>query len=115
MVAGSCTDPELSDPKSAQPGRNEMAERREQVAIMTGAGSGLGRAMAKDFVDHGIRCVLTGRRFTALEQTVDMISGDRSRMLIVQSDVTVAADRTRIVNECIASFGRVDILVNNAA
>ena len=91
-----------------------MAETRERVAIITGAGSGLGRAMAKDFVDHGIRCVLTGRRLNALEQTVDMIAGDRSRMLIVQSDVTVAADRARIVSECIASFGSVDILVNNA-
>jgi NAD(P)-dependent dehydrogenase (short-subunit alcohol dehydrogenase family) len=91
-----------------------MAKTRERVAIITGAGSGLGRAMAKDFVDHGIRCVLTGRRITALEQTVDMIAGDRNRMLIVQSDVTVAADRARIVSECISSFGSVDILVNNA-
>jgi NAD(P)-dependent dehydrogenase (short-subunit alcohol dehydrogenase family) len=70
--------------------------------------------MAKDFFDHGTRCVITGRRLDALEQTLDMISGDRRNMLAVRGDVTVAADRARIVSECIATFGRVDILVNNA-
>ncbi len=53
-------------------------------------------------------------RLHALEQTVEIISGDRSRMCIVQGDVTVAADRARIVNDCITAFGRVDILINNA-
>jgi NAD(P)-dependent dehydrogenase (short-subunit alcohol dehydrogenase family) len=86
----------------------------DRVAIITGAGSGLGRAMAKDFFDHGTRCVITGRRLNALEQTLDMISGDRRNMLAVRGDVTVAADRARVVSECIATFGRVDILVNNA-
>jgi NAD(P)-dependent dehydrogenase (short-subunit alcohol dehydrogenase family) len=91
-----------------------MEEKSERVAIVTGAGSGLGRAMAKAFVDHGTRCVLAGRRLHALEETVAIISGDRSKLLLVQSDVTVAADRAKIVSECLATFGRVDILVNNA-
>jgi NAD(P)-dependent dehydrogenase (short-subunit alcohol dehydrogenase family) len=86
----------------------------QRVAIVTGAGSGLGRATAKELVDAGIRCVLTGRRLNALQQTVDMISGDRSRTLVIQSDVTVASDRARIVSECLGNFGHIDILVNNA-
>ena len=91
-----------------------MNEKIERVAIVTGAGSGLGRAMAKAFVAHGTRCVLTGRRLHALEETAELIGGNRSDVLIVQSDVTVAADRARIVSECVATLGRVDILVNNA-
>jgi NAD(P)-dependent dehydrogenase (short-subunit alcohol dehydrogenase family) len=71
--------------------------------------------MAQEFVANGTPCVITGRRLKSLEETARLIPAkDRSRLIIVQGDVTVEADRARMVKECIAHFGRVDILVNNA-
>ncbi len=86
-----------------------------RAAIVTGAGSGLGRVMAQEFVANGTPCVITGRRLKSLEDTTSLIpKANRDRLVIVQGDVTVEADRVRAVKECIAHFGRIDILVNNA-
>ena len=91
-----------------------MTERKiDRVAIVTGGGSGIGQATAKILVEAGTRCVITGRRRDALEQTVQMIA-EPDRTLMVQSDVTIPEDRKRIVAECLGKFGRLDILVNNA-
>jgi NAD(P)-dependent dehydrogenase (short-subunit alcohol dehydrogenase family) len=71
--------------------------------------------MAQEFVANGTPCVITGRRLRSLEETASSIPEKNCNLLsIVQGDVTVEADRSRIVEECIAKFGRVDILVNNA-
>ena len=86
-----------------------------RTAIVTGGGSGLGRVMAQEFVANGTHCLISGRRIKSLEETVSLIpEKDRSRLALVPGDVTVEADRQRMVKECIANFGRVDILVNNA-
>jgi NAD(P)-dependent dehydrogenase (short-subunit alcohol dehydrogenase family) len=86
-----------------------------RAAIVTGGGSGLGRVMAQEFAANGTACLISGRRLKSLEETASLIpEKDRSRLVLVQGDVTVEADRSRMVKECIAHFGRVDILVNNA-
>jgi len=91
-----------------------MTKRKiDRVAIVTGGGSGIGQATAKILVEAGTRCVITGRRRDALEQTVQLIA-EPERTLMVQSDVTSPEDRKRIVAECLGKFGRLDILVNNA-
>ena len=88
---------------------------KPKVAIVTGAGSGLGRAIAQEFVAHRTPCVITGRRLKSLEDTASLVpEKDRDLLLIAQGDVTIEADRARIVRECIAKFRSVDILVNNA-
>jgi len=84
-----------------------------RTAIITGGGTGLGRATAEVLVEHGVQCVIVGRRQDRLEATAAQIAND-DRLLLVQADVTVAADRDRIRDETVRAFGRVDILVNNA-
>jgi len=86
---------------------------RRRVAIITGAGSGLGQATAHVLAESGILCVLVGRRRRELEATAAAAAFE-GRALIVQGDVTASADRGRIVDACMAEFGRIDVLVNNA-
>ena len=81
------------------------------VAIVTGAGSGVGRAVAVRLDRRGWRVALVGRRVDTLEQTQSQIKGPT---LVVPADVAIEADRARIIQSTIDSFGRVDALVNNA-
>jgi NAD(P)-dependent dehydrogenase (short-subunit alcohol dehydrogenase family) len=88
-----------------------MAEREGRVAIVTGAGTGIGQAIAVRLAEAGIRCVIVGRREEPLQDTA---SRDPERMLPVSADITDVADRARVVAEASEKFGRIDILVNNA-
>lgn len=81
------------------------------VAIVTGAGSGVGRAIALRLINRGYRVVLVGRRGETLDETQSMSSG---RSMVEVADVGVEQDRARIIQQTIDAFGRVDILVNNA-
>ncbi len=80
------------------------------AAVVTGAGSGIGRSVATILLDHGWRVVLAGRTPGALRQT----AGDFERALAVPADVT-DPDSVRALFEVVAAtFGRLDLLVNNA-
>jgi len=78
--------------------------------LITGAGSGIGRATAVAFAQAGWRVALTGRRREALEETARIAgSGD-----VIAGDVTKAGDVERIFAEATAKAGRLDVLFNNA-
>ncbi|MFZ3453847.1 SDR family oxidoreductase [Arthrobacter sp. 7Tela_A1] len=81
-----------------------------RTAVITGAGSGIGRATARAFLGAGWQVVLTGRREAALQQTAD---GD-SRALVVPADVTRPDDVEHLFRTAAEVFGRVDVLFNNA-
>lgn len=83
-----------------------------KVAIITGGGSGIGRATAIAFAKQGARIVLAGRREEPLEETASKMSSDAVRT--IPSDVTHTEDTTRIVQAALDRFGRLDILFNNA-
>jgi 2,4-dienoyl-CoA reductase [(3E)-enoyl-CoA-producing], mitochondrial len=91
--------------------RDDLLKGR--VALITGGGTGLGRAMAEAFVRAGARCVIAGRRQDVLEATAREIHAER--VLPVCCDVRDGADVERLVDAACARFGAVDILVNNAA
>lgn len=82
-----------------------------QVAIVTGAGSGVGEQIAIQLSENGYKLVLVGRTHEKLDRVGGSLMG---QWVAVEADVGVDADRERIVSEAIDMFGRVDALVNNA-
>lgn len=83
-----------------------------RVAIITGAGTGIGAAAARFLAADGMRLVLVGRRREPLE-TVCSELGDAG--VVVAVDVGERAAAQRIVDAALAAFGRIDVIVNNAA
>ena len=81
-----------------------------KAVIVTGGGAGIGEAIARAFADDGCRVVVAGRRKEPIERVAAAISG-----LAVQTDVSKEADVAALIGACEAAFGRLDVLVNNAA
>jgi NAD(P)-dependent dehydrogenase (short-subunit alcohol dehydrogenase family) len=87
----------------------------ERVAIVTGAGSGIGRAIATSFASEGADVVLAGRRPEPLEETAALVRALGPRTVVVPTDVSIEADVRELVARALDELGRVDVLVNNAA
>src|SRR5438067_9652099 len=85
-----------------------------RVAIVTGAGSGIGRATALALLREGYSVVLAGRRREALEQTVAEAGPDGTRTLTVPSDVSDESSVGNLFEKTKETFGRLDLLFNNA-
>lgn len=85
-----------------------------KVAVVTGAGSGIGKACSLALLDAGYSVVLAGRRKEALESTVADASDAADRMLVIPTDVGVASQVERLFAETKAAHGRLDLLFNNA-
>jgi len=82
-------------------------------ALITGAGSGIGRAMAVLAVERGMNVALVGRTETALQGTVDQLRDPNLGHVLV-GDITDKADRQRLREETGRLFGHLDLLINNA-
>jgi NAD(P)-dependent dehydrogenase (short-subunit alcohol dehydrogenase family) len=85
-----------------------------KTAIVTGAGSGIGRAAALALLREGFNVVLAGRRTEALAETVARAGSDSSRTLAIPSDVSDPGSVQRLFAETVKAFGRLDVLFNNA-
>jgi NAD(P)-dependent dehydrogenase (short-subunit alcohol dehydrogenase family) len=85
-----------------------------KVAIVTGGGTGIGRASALALGRDGYSVVIAGRRPDPLEQTVADGTAEGSRLVSVVTDVTDPADVQRLFDQARDQFGRVDVLFNNA-
>jgi meso-butanediol dehydrogenase/(S,S)-butanediol dehydrogenase/diacetyl reductase len=83
-----------------------------KVAIVTGAGTGIGAATARRFIDDGASVTMTGRRREKLEAASEGLDADR--VLIWPGDISDAADVEKLVAATVERFGRIDTLVNNA-
>lgn len=86
-----------------------------RVAIITGGNSGIDRATALLFAREGAKVVVAGRNAARGKKVVDEITEHGGRAIFVKTDVSKSSDARAMVEKTIATFGRVDILFNNAA
>ena len=85
-----------------------------KVALVTGAGTGIGKAVALAFLQEGYRVTLTGRRKELLEQAVTEAGTAAGQALIVPTDVRDPASVRALFTQTKEAFGRLDVLFNNA-
>ena len=90
-----------------------VAEQR--VALVTGASRGIGRSIAVALAEKDWAVVINFRQnVEAAAETLRLVETAGGRGLLVQADVALAADRSRLAEKTLATFGRLDLLVNNA-
>ena len=86
----------------------------QKVAIITGAGTGIGQASALALLRNGFSVALAGRRIEALERTMERAGDAGSRIIAVPTDVGDPGSVQALFAKTVESFGRLDVLFNNA-
>ncbi|GAA3236467.1 SDR family oxidoreductase [Streptomyces thermocoprophilus] len=107
----------MSTDRNPQPEPGDSAHRpasgsRSRIAVVTGAGSGIGRAVAVELLRAGWSVALAGRRTETLEETAALVP--KAASLAVRTDVTRPEDVDALFAATVGRFGRVDLLFNNA-
>lgn len=85
-----------------------------KVALITGGGTGIGEAAAKIFAGEGAKVAITGRRKEVLEGVAKAIVANGGKVLAIAGSVTDEAHVQSAVDQTIRTFGKIDILINNA-
>lgn len=87
---------------------------QKKVALVTGAGSGIGRAVALEFLSNGYEVALAGRRADALQQTIEQSGPQQRHALAVPTDVSNPEAVGKLFETVVEKYGRIDVLFNNA-
>jgi NAD(P)-dependent dehydrogenase (short-subunit alcohol dehydrogenase family) len=91
-----------------------MKEFKEKVAVVTGAASGIGQALAKRFAQAGMKVVLADVEAGALEQAAHEVEASGAAVLAVRTDVSKAIEVERLAHAALEKFGAVHVVCNNA-
>jgi len=86
-----------------------------KIAIVTGAGRGIGKATAIELAKKGAKVVLAGKTLANLEKVKAEIESLGAESLVAQTDISKVAETDRLVRTTLDAYGRIDLLVNNAA
>ncbi|CAH0134583.1 MULTISPECIES: SDR family oxidoreductase [unclassified Pedobacter] len=91
-----------------------MQNIKGKVIAITGASSGMGKAIAMELAKNGAKIVLGARRTAQLQQIVEEINSEGGKATFAQIDVRNKADLIRLVNTAVEQYGKLDVIVNNA-
>lgn len=91
-----------------------MKRLENKIAIVTGAGRGIGEATAEAFIREGASVVIAELDAVTAQETALRLSATGGRAIAIQTDVTSSASIAAMVEETLRTFGRIDVLVNNA-
>ena len=91
-----------------------MHKMKDKVVIITGASSGIGKALAFAFGNAGSKVIITGRNEIRLQETSKELSQKGVDNHPIVADVSVFEDNEKLVNQTIEKFGQIDVLINNA-
>ncbi|HEX4107266.1 MAG TPA: SDR family NAD(P)-dependent oxidoreductase [Solirubrobacteraceae bacterium] len=91
-----------------------MGRLDDKVAVITGASSGIGRATMELFGREGARVVGSARRTEALEEALAAVNGAGGEGIVVSADLEDPTSGDRVAKAAIDTFGRIDVLINNA-
>lgn len=91
-----------------------MTDLTGRVALITGSGTGIGRAIALKLAEAGARVVINGRREEPCKETAEQVRRESGTAAVIPADVSRSEDAKRLISESCDRFGKVDILVNNA-
>jgi NAD(P)-dependent dehydrogenase (short-subunit alcohol dehydrogenase family) len=92
-----------------------MGQLQGEVAVITGGGRGIGRAIAFALADEGAKIAVAARSATEIEAVAGRINAGGGLAVAIRADLTVEEDVKRIIHEAEATLGQIDILINNAA
>lgn len=85
---------------------------QKKVVVITGASSGIGKALAEKYADEGWKVVIAARRAERLTEIREKLTG--REILCVKTDVTLESDCKNLIEKTVEKFGRIDVLINNA-
>lgn len=92
----------------------EIERMKDKIVIITGASSGIGKALAFKFGMMGSKVVLAARNTENLQAVDQELFGLGVETLVVQADVSIESDCKKIIDLCVEKFGKIDVLINNA-
>src|SRR4051812_17796117 len=87
---------------------------KDKVAIVTGAGAGIGQGIAVRFAQEGARVVIAERDSKRGRAALDEIQGAGGQSIFLEVDVSSAGDVQRMTDRALETYGRIDVLCNNA-
>lgn len=91
-----------------------MGQLEGKIILITGAGTGIGKGLARAFAREGASLVIASRNEAKLEATAEELRAQGTRVLVVPTDVTDEAQVAALFGQTMQEFGRLDILVNNS-